>query len=125
MRLKILVPLALAALSYASAASADLIVEYPKEPCVNKKEGDACVVADGSKGTCNKVTDKRTPEGYIACTDLKPLLWSDLHPAPSAQPAKTESKGGCSVTGEGAEAWGLGALVGLAALGARRKRRSS
>jgi hypothetical protein len=119
----VFVPLAVAILSFANAASADLIPTYHTEECNSKKEGDACALSTGEKGTCKIQKDKRNTEGVLACSDLKPLMWTDLHPSPSAEPAKAGSKGGCSVAG-GEDGWFFfGAIGGIVALFMRRRAR--
>jgi hypothetical protein len=79
--------------SFAGVASADVMPTYYTEECKDKKEGDPCAVPSGERGTCKTTHDKRSTEGFLACSDLKPLMWTDLHPSPSADRGKRHRKG--------------------------------
>lgn len=123
MRTPLTISLAAALLSLSGLAFAD-VVPTEHEECKTKKTGEPCTLADGSRGTCETIHVEKNGKDYRVCGNVKPLLWSDLHPEPSSQPAKAESKSsGCSVGGRGENGAGwIGVMLGMGILLRKRTR---
>lgn len=123
MRTLLTISLATALLGLSGLAFADLVPSEHEE-CKMKKTGEKCTLEDGSHGTCETIHVEKNGKDYRVCGNVKPLLWSDLHPEPSAQPGKTEAKSsGCSIgeRGENGAGW-IGVMLGMGLLLRMRKR---